>query len=273
MTWTAERPAAVAGTFYEGDPAALTSDVERMLAAAQPVDPPSGRLRGLIVPHAGHIYSGPVAATGYRLLRLEAAAASPVRRVVLLGPDHFVGIRGMAVPTVERFRTPLGTIPLDESLRTAALSVPGVRGDDAAHAREHSLEVQLPFLQRVLTTGWTLLPVVVGATEPDEVAALLAATLTGPDVLLLISTDLSHYHDHATAQRLDQRTCAAIEALDETAIGTADACGRYPLRGAMAWARRQGWQVTLLDRRTSADTAGDPHRVVGYGTFAITEPA
>ena len=270
MTWTAERPAAVAGTFYEGEPAALTNDVERMLAAAQPVDPPSGRLRGLIVPHAGHIYSGPVAATGYRLLRLEAAAASPVRRVVLLGPDHFVGIRGMAVPTVERFRTPLGTIPLDESLRTAALTVPGVRGDDAAHAREHSLEVQLPFLQRVLTTGWTLLPVVVGATEPDEVAALLAATVTGPDVLLLISTDLSHYHDHATASRMDRTTSSAIEALRPEAIGEESACGRIPVQGLLLAAREHGLEARAIDVRNSGDTAGPRDRVVGYGAYVLS---
>ena len=261
------RQPVVAGSFYPGAAPALGRDVDRLLGAVMPVDdewPALERtLRGVIVPHAGYAYSGPVAATAYALL-----AARHVRpaRIVLLGPSHFAPLRGMAVPSDDAWLTPLGEVPIDDDARRAALRA-GAITDDEPHRSEHSLEVQLPFIQRVLP-GVPVLPIAVGHGAPSVDAELLRATVAEED-LLIISTDLSHYHDADTARRLDARTAAAITALEYGAIGPDDACGHDPLRAALAWASSKGLDARRLDLRNSGDTAGGTNRVVGYGAFAL----
>ncbi len=257
------RPPAAAGTFYPADPAGLASLVDGLLAGA-PAAVPERRPGCLVVPHAGYVYSGPVAATAYALLR---GSAGSVRRVALFGPAHFVPLRGAAVPEAEAWATPLGEVAVDGGLRDLAVAC-GAEVDDQPHAPEHSLEVQLPFLLRVLGPEVGILPVAVGVSGAAEVADLMAAVRGGCD-LLLVSTDLSHYHDDATAKRLDRRTAEAVVAGDPGAIGPEDACGAFALRGIVELARREELPVRLLDLRTSADTAGDPWRVVGYGAFAV----
>jgi hypothetical protein len=203
-----------------------------------------------------------VAATAYALLR-----RSTVRRVAVFGPAHFVPLRGTAVPAVTSWRTPLGSVDIDAELREAAVGR-GAGVDDAPHGPEHSLEVQLPFLQRVLGERLSVLPIAVGLSEPAEVADVIGALL--PRALVVVSTDLSHYLDDAAAKRRDRRTADAIIARDPDAIGPDDACGAHALRGLLELARHEDLRVRLLDLRTSADTAGDPWRVVGYGAFAAT---
>ncbi|MCU0309928.1 MAG: AmmeMemoRadiSam system protein B [Acidimicrobiales bacterium] len=264
------RPPAVAGLFYPGDPVALAAEVDEDLRVARragdagdaaPGPPP----KALVVPHAGYVYSGPVAASGYALL-----GGSAIERVVLLGPAHRVPVEGMAVPGVGGFATPLGVVPVDGDALRRALTCRGVVTDDDAHAEEHSLEVHLPFLQRVLgPDGWAVLPVVVGRTTDDAVAHLLDELWGGPETLVVVSTDLSHYHDAVTAARLDAATAGVIVAGDERRLDPSAACGAHPLRGLLVAARRHGLRVRLLDLRNSADTAGGPDRVVGYGAFAV----
>lgn len=255
-----ERPPAVAGAFYPADPGELAADVDRLLAEARPVEP-GGDPLALVVPHAGYVYSGPVAATAYALLRERAIA-----RVALLGPAHFVPLAGAAVTAAERWRTPLGDVSIDHALRETAVAI-GAVVDERVHEPEHAIEVQLPFLQRGLGAGFQVLPIAVGVAEATWVADLIAALL--PHALVVVSTDLSHYLDHATARRLDRRTADAVVAREPDRIGRDDACGSFALRGLVELARRDDLAVRLLDLRTSADTAGDPGRVVGYGAFAI----
>lgn len=254
------RPPAVAGSFYPRDPGELAAAVDALLAAASaPAD--LGPVVALVAPHAGYVYSGPVAASAYACLPPDA------RRVAILGPAHFVPLRGAAVPEDDAWRTPLGEAPIDAELRERALGA-GARVDEVPHVPEHSLEVQVPFLQRRVGEELSILPVAVGATRPHEVAELVGALAAS--AFVVVSTDLSHYHDDATAKRLDRRTAEAVLACDAEAIGDEDACGAYALRGIVAYARREDLGVRLLDLRTSADTAGDPWRVVGYGAFAVT---
>jgi AmmeMemoRadiSam system protein B len=210
------------------------------------------------------VYSGPIAATAY------AVATVPGRRparVVILGPSHFEPLRGLAVPSHLSWHTPLGDVTIDADARCTLVDA-GVALDDRAHRSEHSIEVQLPFVQRCFP-GVPVLPVAVGWGDPGRGADLLAKVLMG-DTLLVVSTDLSHYHDAQTARALDTRTAAAVEAQDLASLQPEDACGVEALRVGIAWARRHGWQIRLLDLRNSADTAGDPDRVVGYGAFVIT---
>jgi AmmeMemoRadiSam system protein B len=179
-------------------------------------------------------------------------------------------VESIAVPAAEGFATPLGVVPVDDELRRRVLALPGVRVDDRAHAAEHALEVELPFLQTVL--GWfTLLPLAVGAASAEEVATVLEHVWGGADTLIVVSTDLSHYLDYATARARDRRTAEAIVAADEQAVGDDDACGARPLRGLLRAARRRGLSVRCLDLRSSGDTAGDRERVVGYGAFALAD--
>jgi AmmeMemoRadiSam system protein B len=222
------------------------------------------------VPHAGYVYSGPIAASAYAQV---AARRGTIRRVVVLGPAHRVPVDGMAVPTAAHFATPLGPVEVDDDLRRLALTVPAVHADDRPHAPEHSLEVQLPFLVRTLGADITVLPVVVGHASAHQVADLLDAVWGGPETLVVISSDLSHYHDHPTATARDRRTAAAILERRGEEIGPHDACGAYPLGGLIEVAERRGLRIDLLDLRNSGDTAGDRSRVVGYGAFAVTEPA
>jgi MEMO1 family protein len=257
------RPPAVAGTFYPSDGATLVATVEALLGgadAAQMARP----LRAVIVPHAGYRYSGPIAGAAYALVKASVAA---IQRVVLIGPAHFTPLRGAAVSAAVAWRMPLGLVRIDADLVDRARSL-GAVVDDTPHAPEHALEVQLPFLQVLLGTDVTTLPIAVGVADAGCVADALQA-LVEPGTLLIVSTDLSHYHPDATAQRLDRRTAAAITARDAGAIGLEDACGAFALRGALEWSRRAGLAVRLLDLRTSADTVGDVSRVVGYGAFAI----
>lgn len=259
------RPPAVAGAFYPATPAGLRDALAASFAAAVEPAPDAPVPKALVVPHAGYVYSGPVAASAYLRLR---PGRERVRRVVLLGPSHRVPVRGMAVSGLDVFATPLGEVPVDAGARTRVASMPGVTVADAPHAFEHSLEVQLPFLQTVLD-DFALVPLAVGDATTAEVAAVLDALWGGPETLVVVSTDLSHYHPYERARALDRRTAGAILDLDAGGVGDRDACGAHPLRGLLAVARRRGLRIELLDLRSSGDTAGDRDRVVGYGAFAI----
>lgn len=259
-----ERRAAVAGRFYPADPTALAAVVDAALDAAAPRVPEPAP-KALIVPHAGYVYSGAVAASAYARLAPHRAR---IRRVVLLGPAHFVPVAGLAVSGADAFRTPLGAVAVDDELRRRVLELPQVVVDDDAHAREHSLEVQLPFLQRVLDR-FTILPLLAGRPTPAEAADGLARVWDDSGMLVVISSDLSHYDDYATAAARDGRTAAAIVARDVDGVGGEDACGAAAVRGMLALARQRDWTVRLLDLRSSGDTAGPRDEVVGYGAFAL----
>ena len=261
------RPAAVAGMFYPGTPAVLGAAVRAYLAEAQPAEPPAGLPKALLVPHAGYVYSGPVAAPAYRRL---AAGRSTIRRVVLLGPVHRVPIRGLALPTAEAFATPLGNVEVDMDAAARALAMPQVARNEAAHALEHSLEVQLPFLQTVLE-DFRIVPFAVGEASAAEVAAVIERLWGGAETLIVVSSDLSHYHPYATARQIDRGTAAAILALDSS-LDHEQACGATPINGFALCARRRYLKPELIDLRNSGDTAGDKSRVVGYAAFAFTEP-
>jgi MEMO1 family protein len=249
------RNPAVAGLFYPADPRELEQTVDGLLGLAA-AEPAPG-LRALVAPHAGYVYSGQVAATAFA--RVPSAA-----RLALLGPSHFVPLDGLAVSTADAWTTPLGEVPVAGDLRDAALEA-GATLDDRPHARDHALEVELPFLQRVCRQGFEILPVAVGRAIAEDVAALIEAV----DTLVVVSTDLSHHHDHETARRLDRETADAVVGRDARAITEDGACGVYALRGLVEHARRADLEVELLDLRTSADTAGTGDSVVGYGAFAL----
>ncbi len=242
---------------------AVVADGRRRTAQAD-----GGRLVGLVAPHAGYVYSGAVAGAAYSLLTRQIR--SRVSRVLLVGPAHYVPVRGIAVPGAAAFATPLGYLPVAVPLRNAALRLPGVVVDDYAHEPEHSLEVQLPFVQRCLANV-EVLPCLVGLCAPGRVAALLDLVWRDPSTLVVLSTDLSHYLDLAACRRRDAATVAAIQALDEAAVADDDACGARPLRGLLHQARRTGATVELVDQATSADAIGSADRVVGYGSFAVRE--
>ncbi|HEY7841614.1 MAG TPA: AmmeMemoRadiSam system protein B [Gammaproteobacteria bacterium] len=256
------RPPAVAGYFYPAEGTRLEATLAAMLAEA---GTEGAAPKALIAPHAGYVYSGPVAARAYALL---AGARQRIRRVVLLGPAHRVYVRGLALPSVQRFDTPLGSVPLDEEAVRRLRALPQVEVSDTAHAAEHSLEVHVPFLQHLLD-DFTLVPLVVGEATPEEVAEVLQLLWGGEETLIVISTDLSHYHDYATARHIDAATSAAIERLDLESIGPEQACGCMPLRGLLHLCRKTGLRVRRLDLRNSGDTAGSRDRVVGYGAYAV----
>jgi len=259
------RPPAVAGLFYPAQATALQLEIRSLLDRADiGGDPRSAK--AYIVPHAGYVYSGPIAATVYARLR---SLTGRVRRVVLLGPSHRVPVDGLALPTAESFSTPLGEITIDRQLAREALVLPQVVESDAAHALEHSLEVQLPFLQEVLG-AFLLLPLVVGDATPTAVAEVIDLCQGGRETLVLISSDLSHYLPYEVCAETDQRTARAIVDL-KIPIHHDQACGATPVNGVLEVARRHGWKADLLDLRNSGDTAGDRSRVVGYGAFAFYE--
>jgi len=259
------RPPAVAGTFYPSTPGGVRRAVRAAFAhsVSRPVDAPIPE--AIVVPHAGYVYSGAIAATAYERI---APARETIHRVVLLGPSHRVPVRGLAVPSADAFETPLGLVPIDREARSRSLGRSAVQIDDRAHAVEHSLEVQLPFLQSVLD-DFTLLPMSVGDATIEEVSNVLDACWGGPETLVVISTDLSHYHPYEDAVGLDARTAAAIVGCQPDAISDADACGARPVRGLLRCASERGLTVEQLDLRNSGDTAGDHDRVVGYGAFAV----
>jgi AmmeMemoRadiSam system protein B/AmmeMemoRadiSam system protein A len=263
---TAIRPPAVAGSFYPGDPATLHDELATCLAVS-PAPTPAGLLKAIIAPHAGYVYSGGTAGRAYALL---APLAGRIRRVVLLGPCHRVAVRGLAAPTVQAFATPLGSIPLDRAALDGLSDLPQVVTSDAAHAQEHSLEVQLPFLQTVLGE-FKLVPLAVGQTGAREVAQVIERLWGGPETLIVISSDLSHFHGYAEAQKIDHATADQILALDQL-TSFEQACGALPINGLIAVARQRGLRVERIAQCNSGDTAGDKSRVVGYASFALYEP-
>ena len=255
------RPPAVAGLFYPDEPHELRAVVQRYLDAA----PHGGkRPKALIVPHAGYSYSGPTAAAAYcRLIGQDP----PVQRVVLAGPSHRAQRRGVALPDATAFETPLGAVPLDAECAVLLRAMPGVSVDNLPHRAEHSLEVQLPFLQVVLG-HFSLIPLAVGDADPVTVADILDACWGGTETLIVISTDLSHFLDYDTARALDSATAQSIiEGAPD--LGGEQACGCRALNRLMRVARRRGLRVEALDLRNSGDTSGDRDRVVGYGAFSL----
>jgi MEMO1 family protein len=260
------RPPAVAGTFYPGSSATLRSTVEGLLREAPRHEGPPAK--AVIAPHAGYVYSGPVAASAFQAV---AAAAGTVERVVLLGPSHFVPIRGLGLPDANRFATPLGEVTVEPAGAGASLRLPQVRVQPAAHAQEHSLEVELPFLQ-VLFGEIDVVPLVVGEADAEEVAEVLERLWGGPETLIVVSSDLSHYLPYEEARQVDRETAEEILALGGP-LDPRRACGARPVSGLLLAARWRGMVPELLDLRNSGDTAGDHSRVVGYGAFAFREVA
>lgn len=262
------RPAAVAGMFYPAAPRELAWEVDNMLGHSAGGGLAPGFPKALIVPHAGYVYSGSVAAEAYDRLR---PARGIVRRVLLLGPCHRVPVRGLALPDAAAFDTPLGQVPIDREAVASLTGLPQVVVSSAVHAEEHALEVQLPFLQRVLGE-FSLVPLVVGAASPSEVAEVIEKLWGGEETLIVISSDLSHYHAYDEARAIDRGTARAI--LDfSTDIDHEQACGATPVAGMLLAAKRHGLNVELLDLRNSGDTAGGRGRVVGYGAFAFWDGA
>lgn len=259
------RPAAVAGTFYPGDPRVLRAQISEMLSAAMPLEitPPP---KAVIVPHAGYIYSGPIAATAYAAI---APLRDIVRRVVLLGPAHRVAVQSFAIPAAQACATPLGDVPISRADWLALQARPDVVVDDRPHAPEHSLEVQLPFLQMVLG-AFEVVPILVGHARPAQVTEMIEQLWGGPETLIVISSDLSHYNPYHQARTCDRSTVDQILQL-RGGIDHEQACGATPVNGFLAAAAKHGLEPHLLDLRNSGDTAGDRARVVGYASVAFCE--
>ena len=260
------RPAAVAGSFYPGSAQALGAELDELFGGVPDCAPRLGFPKALIVPHAGYMYSGPVAARAYDEL---AAARGLVRRVVLLGPVHRVPVRGLAVPSADAFATPAGEVRIDRDALRSVQQLPQVVTSDAAHALEHSLEVQLPFLQKVLG-DFRLAPFAVGMASVAEVAQVIERLWGGRETLIVISTDLSHYHAYDEARRIDAATLARIAQL-ATDIDHEEACGATPLNGMLAAAGRRALSIRQLAACNSGDTAGGKGQVVGYAAFGLYE--
>jgi AmmeMemoRadiSam system protein B len=262
------RPSAVAGVFYEDDPDRLRTQVLNLLAdvaVSTKVMP-----KALIAPHAGYVYSGRVAAAAFATLR---DSAQTITRVVLIGPAHYVHVRGITIPTVGAFETPLGRVAVDLPALSTLADLQSVIRADAPHAREQALEVELPFLQTLLAS-FRVVPLVVGDATPHEVARVLRRLWGGPETLIVVSSDLSHYHAYETARRLDAATAAAIEHGDWASLGPDQACGCLAVAGLLVEAWRRGFKARRLSLCNSGDTAGSRERVVGYGAwmFAQTVP-
>jgi AmmeMemoRadiSam system protein B len=253
----------VAGMFYPASPDELREEVAGLLRQA----PHGGQApKALIAPHAGYVYSGPVAASAYARLAPVAAA---IRRVVLLAPSHRIPFRGLAVPQASSLRTPLGDVPVDADGVATALRLPQVHRLDDAFRGEHALEVQLPFLQLALE-AFSVVPLIVGDASGEQVAEVLRLLWDGDETLVVVSSDLSHYHDYESACQRDARTTQAIEALRPEALGYDDACGRNPVSGLLLLARERHLHVDTVDLRNSGDTAGPRDRVVGYGAYVFS---
>jgi len=257
------REPAVAGSFYPADPAGLKAELDGLLAAVTTHYPPP---KAMIVPHAGYIYSGPVAASGYASL---IPVAEQITRVVLLGPAHRKAFSGLALPSASTFKTPLGNIQLDEASISKVLTLPQVHIDNEAHRLEHSLEVHLPFLQRVLR-DFTLVPLVVGDASAQDVSEVMQQLWGGRETLLVISSDLSHFLDYDSARIRDAATSRAIERLAYEELDYHDACGRNPVSGLLHYARNHDLSIKTIDLRNSGDTAGPRDQVVGYGSYLLT---
>jgi AmmeMemoRadiSam system protein B len=263
---SAIRPTAVAGSFYPGDASALAAEVAAYLAESSS-EPRSRPPKAIIAPHAGYMYSGAVAASIYARL---APLRGIVKRVVLAGPAHRVYVSGAAVPAAHAFASPLGSVPLDREALDLLRALDFVEVSDRAHAREHSLEVHLPFLQSVLGE-FSLVPLVVGDASPGQMALLFDMLWGGAETLIVVSSDLSHYLPYDSARGRDRATAMAIVNL-EARLVPEEACGAAPINGLLQAARGHGMSVEMVDLRNSGDTAGGLDRVVGYGAFAFTEP-
>jgi AmmeMemoRadiSam system protein B len=259
------RQPAVADMFYPADAGELHSMITSFLEQAQTPQSPGKIPKAIVAPHAGYIYSGPIAANAYARLR---PGKDKIHRVVLLGPSHRVPLLGCACSSADYFATPLGNVPLDRQSIEKLSRLPFVTELDQAHVLEHSLEVHVPFLQEVLG-DFQLVPVVVGECSPEDVDQLLETLWGGDETLIVVSSDLSHYHDYDTAKQMDSATCRAIEALNYDAIDSYHACGVMPLRGLLYAAKKHGMRVTTVDCRNSGDTAGPRDQVVGYGSWVI----
>jgi AmmeMemoRadiSam system protein B len=262
---TKVRPPAVAGLFYPDDPTQLRDTISEYLAQAPTVAGPAPK--ALIVPHAGYIYSGVIAGAAYAQVAHERRH---IRRIVLIGPSHRVYLRGMALPAAEAFQTPLGMVAIDRELKSRVLAYEQVVEADAPHASEHSLEVQLPFLQ-MLFDDFALLPITLGSVSPSSVAAVLAEAWGDEETLVLVSSDLSHYLSYEAARAVDGATIAAILRNDATLTGE-QACGCIGINGLSFLASQRNARISEVARCNSGDTAGDRDRVVGYGAFALHEP-
>jgi len=258
------RPAAVAGMFYTADPVQLRSEINTYLHNAS-----TGTYKtipkAIIAPHAGYVYSGPVAASAYSLL---GPITDKIKQVILLGPSHRIAFQGIATPDADYFETPLGKIKINRGLCQSVNQLDFVFPNNLAHRDEHSLEVHLPFLQTVLS-DFELTPLVVGDCNQEDVAYLLEQIWGGEETLIVISSDLSHYHSYESATQIDRTTSSAIEHLQPEKIQYDQACGRNPLNGLLTLAKSRQLSVDLLDLRNSGDTAGSKDRVVGYGAYAV----
>ncbi len=259
------RPAAVAGSFYPDNPERLHAQVSGFLQEAQVIN---NVPKALIVPHAGYIYSGSIAASAYATLKNQNES---INRVVLIGPSHRVPFRGVATSSATHFSTPLGKIPIDLQTTQKLERLNCVEPFDQAHSFEHSLEVQLPFLQETLNK-FSIIPLVVGDINPEQLAELIDTIWGGSETLIVISSDLSHYHDYKSAQKMDLATAKAISALSPSTINYDDACGRTGVNALLITAKRKGLKVVPLDLRNSGDTAGGRDQVVGYGSWAFVNP-
>lgn len=259
------RPAAVAGMFYPDSPERLRREVAALLAGAP--GEAEACPKALVVPHAGYVYSGPIAASGFACI---AGRKGAIRRVALLGPTHRVAVRGLALPDCDAFSTPLGDVPIDREAADALCGLPQIGVSGPAHALEHALEVELPFLQALLGE-FSLLPLAVGDASPEAVAEALDRLWGGDETLIVVSSDLSHYLPYDDAREIDAETARRIVGLGP-ALDHGRACGATPVNGLLLAARRRGLRARMLDLRNSGDTAGDRKRVVGYGAFAFYEP-
>jgi AmmeMemoRadiSam system protein B len=256
------RQPAVAGTFYPANPQQLHQMLDQYLNDAEM----GGKVpKAIIAPHAGYIYSGPVAASAYARLK---KAHDRITRVVVIGPSHRVAFSGLAVSHAQSFITPLGFIAVDQEAVAAIARLPFVDYLEQAHTFEHSLEVQLPFLQEMLD-DFKIVPIVAGDATPAQVSQVIEALWGGDETLIVISSDLSHYHDYATAKQLDKATSSAIEHLQYERLGSDSACGKVPVSGLLKLAREKSLTIKTIDLRNSGDTAGDKSSVVGYGAYVI----
>ncbi|CDQ12207.1 MEMO1 family protein Acife_2212 [Acidithiobacillus ferrivorans] len=261
------RPAAVAGTFYPAKASVLRAEVARLLAGAESADEAAAVAwpKAIIVPHAGYVYSGAVAASAYALL---AKGRGHIRRVVLLGPAHRVPFHGLALPGVQAMQTPLGVVAVDQAGVAALAGLPQVLEMPAAHAQEHALEVQLPFIQEVLD-GVSVIPLVVGDARPEAVAEVLEKLWGGEETVIVISSDLSHYHPYTEARAIDHHTVEEILRFDPQPIEHDQACGATPINGFLPVARKHHLRPRLVDLCNSGDTAGSRDAVVGYAAVAF----
>jgi hypothetical protein len=280
------RAPAVAGLFYPADETVLSKTIDGLLAGAPAHHIP--HLRGLVCPHAGYPYSGPTAAIAYKTL-----AGRDVQTVVILGPSHYASFQGASIPNTDAYRTPLGIVPISPKAQQLARTNPFVlepqclvqrpqwwtrsskpapaAGEDTPDTWEHSIEVQVPFLQKTLK-NFTILPVVFGNVDPEQAAKALARVLDGKTIVVA-SSDLSHYYPYEKAKELDNRCVKAVCDLNIDEMNTQEACGKVPILTLMYLAREKGWKPQLLDYRNSGDTAGDKSAVVGYSAIAFYEPA